>query len=180
HIDIEVEPKLRDVSVGLERIEITPLSPEVRGDHDLPKLLLLGDSTAKSYVFEDAPMSGWGQVFDRLFDPNKVQIINYSQGGRSFKNAYNEGRMNDLLLAGNIGDYVFIQFGHNDGREDEETRYGRGSTEVGYANWIEHVYLPAIQARGMIPILLTPTDRKSTRLNSSHVKISYAVFCLNK
>src|SRR5690606_30818805 len=86
HIDIEVEPKLRDVSVGLERIEITPLSPEVRGDHDLPKLLLLGDSTAKSYVFEDAPMSGWGQVFDRLFDPNKVQIINYSQGGRSFKN----------------------------------------------------------------------------------------------
>src|SRR5690606_37824701 len=33
HIDIEVEPKLRDVSVGLERIEITPLSPEVRGDH---------------------------------------------------------------------------------------------------------------------------------------------------
>lgn len=159
YIDIEVEPKLCDVPVGLERVEITPLVPRVREEKELPKILLLGDSTVKSYVFEEAPMSGWGQVFDRLFDRNRVQIINYSQGGRSFKNAYNEGRFNDLLLSGNIGDYVFIQFGHNDEREDEWTRYGRGSTEDGYADWLQQVYIPAIQARGMTPVLITPTSR---------------------
>ena len=49
-------------------------------------------------------MSGWGQVFDRLFDTSKINIVNYSMGGRSLKTMYQEGRLNDVLMTGHKGD----------------------------------------------------------------------------
>jgi len=104
-------------------------------------------------------MSGWGQVFDKLFDPRKVRVLNYSMGGRSFRNAYAEGRLNDLLLAGRVGDVVMIQFGHNDESLDEMRRFGRGATEAMYESLILEFYLPAIRARGMLPVFVTPMSR---------------------
>jgi lysophospholipase L1-like esterase len=98
-------------------------------------------------------------VFDQLFDPTKVRVVNYSMGGRSFRNAYAEGRLNDLLLAGRIGDIVMIQFGHNDESQDEARRFGRGATEVMYETMIREFYLPAIRARGMVPVFVTPMSR---------------------
>ncbi|KUP26393.1 S-layer homology domain-containing protein [Paenibacillus sp. DMB5] len=88
-----------------------------------------------------------------------MQIVNYSQGGRSFKSAHNEGRFNDILLTGRAGDYLLIQFGHNDESEDEEQRFGRGSTEEMYRTYVEEIYIPAVRERGMIPVLLTPMSR---------------------
>jgi lysophospholipase L1-like esterase len=158
-IEIEVEPKKLNVPVGLEEITITPIARQERPATALPTVFTLGDSTVKSYTFDEAPMSGWGQVIDQLFDPAKVRLVNYSQGGRSFRNAYAEGRLNDLLLAGYPGDIVMIQFGHNDESEDEMRRFGRGSTEAMYESMLRNVYLPAIRARGMIPVLVTPMSR---------------------
>ena len=66
-------------------------------------------------------MSGWGQVFDRLFDTSKINIVNYSMGGRSLKTMYQEGRLNDVLMTGHKGDFVLVQSGHNDERM-EKTR----------------------------------------------------------
>jgi len=159
YLDIEIEPRTTGVPVGVEQIVIRPIERRRRAEGELPTIFVLGDSTAKSVVFEEAPMCGWAQVFNRLFDPSLVQVVNYSQGGRSFRNAYAEGRFNDLVLTGSEGDIVLIQFGHNDEREDEWTRYGRGSTEESYAAWISNVYIPAVRARGLIPILATPTSR---------------------
>lgn len=158
-IDIEVEPKKAGVPVGLEEITITPVALQPRPAKVLPSVFTLGDSTVKSYTFDEAPMSGWGQVFDNLFDLSKVRIVNYSQGGRSFRNAYAEGRLNDLLMAGYPGDVVMIQFGHNDESEDETRRWGRGATEAMYEAMIKDVYLPAIRARGMVPVFVTPMSR---------------------
>ena len=158
-LDIEIEPRIPGVPVGIEQILIRPISRKRRAESERLSIFVLGDSTAKSNVFEDAPMCGWGQVFSRLFDLHKVNVVNYSQGGRSFRNAYAEGRFNDLVLTGAEGDIVLIQFGHNDERGDEWTRYGRGSTEESYASWISDVYIPAVRARGMIPVLVTPTSR---------------------
>jgi lysophospholipase L1-like esterase len=158
-IEVEVEPNRTGTPVGIEEITITPVAPQERPDGVLPAVFTLGDSTVKSYTFAEAPMSGWGQVFDQLFDPVKVRVINYSQGGRSFRNAYAEGRLNDLLLAGYPGDVVMIQFGHNDESEDEMRRFGRGASEAMYEAMLRGVYLPAIRARGMIPVLVTPMSR---------------------
>ncbi|SFC90366.1 GDSL-type esterase/lipase family protein [Massilia yuzhufengensis] len=158
-LDIEIEPKRVNTPVGIEEIVITPIAPQPRPAGVLPAIYTLGDSTVKSYTFDEAPMSGWGQVVDKLFDPARVRVLNYSMGGRSFRNAYAEGRLNDLLLAGHIGDVVMIQFGHNDESEDEMRRFGRGSTEAMYESFITDFYLPAIRARGMVPVFVTPMSR---------------------
>ncbi|MFP4974652.1 GDSL-type esterase/lipase family protein [Paenibacillus sp. CN-4] len=158
-IDIEIEPNRINTPVGVSEIVLTPVPVKERADNALPKLFVLGDSTVKSYLFEEAPMSGWGQVFDRFFDPGKVDVVNYSMGGRSFKNAYTEGRLNDVLLTGSAGDYVLIQFGHNDESADENRRFARGATEEMYAAYIRDLYIPAVRSRGMIPVLVTPVSR---------------------
>jgi lysophospholipase L1-like esterase len=159
YIDIEIEPRKLNVPVGVEEITLTPIPLAQRPADVLPTVFTLGDSTVKSYTFDEAPMSGWGQVLDPLFDLKKVRVVNYAQGGRSFRNADAEGRFNDLLLAGYPGDIVLIQFGHNDESEDEMRRFGRGSTEAMYEAMIRNVYLPAVRARGMIPVLVTPMSR---------------------
>jgi lysophospholipase L1-like esterase len=158
-IDIEVEPKKLGVAVGIEEITISPTAVQARPANALPTVFTLGDSTLKSYTFAEAPMSGWGQVFHRMFDLSKVRVVNYSQGGRSFRSAYTEGRFNDLLMAGHPGDIVLIQFGHNDESEDEMRRFGRGASEAMYESMLRQVYLPAVRARGMVPVLVTPMSR---------------------
>jgi len=158
-IDIEIEPKRPDTPVGIEEIVLEPIAPQARAANELPTIFTLGDSTVKSYTFDEAPMSGWGQVFDKLFDPRKVRVLNYSMGGRSFRNSYAEGRLNDLLMAGRVGDVVMIQFGHNDESLDETRRFGRGATEEMYESFVTDFYLPAIRARGMQPVFVTPMSR---------------------
>ncbi|MGH8853227.1 MAG: GDSL-type esterase/lipase family protein [Telluria sp.] len=158
-LDIEIEPRHPNIPVGIEELTLTPIAPQLMPAGVLPAIYTLGDSTVKSYTFDEAPMSGWGQVFDQLFDPGKVRVVNYAMGGRSFRNAYAEGRLNDLLLAGHIGDVLLIQFGHNDESEDETRRFGRGSNEAMVESLITQFYLPAIRARGMLPVFVTPMSR---------------------
>ncbi|MDQ0871556.1 pectin methylesterase-like acyl-CoA thioesterase/lysophospholipase L1-like esterase [Paenibacillus sp. V4I3] len=158
-IDIEIEPNKTNTPVGVQEIVLTPIAPQTRAAGSLPTIYTLGDSTVKSYTFDETPMSGWGQVFDNMFDLSKVNVVNYSMGGRSFKSAYTEGRFNDILMTGKVGDYVMFQFGHNDESTDENRRFGRGATEAMYESYIKEVYVPAIRARGMIPVLVTPMSR---------------------
>lgn len=165
-IDVEIEEREVNKPVTLKSIKITPVENTVS---DKKTIYLLGDSTLKSYLFEEAPMCGWGQVFDRLFDTDKINVVNYAMGGRSVKQMYQEGRLNDVLMTGNEGDFVFIQSGHNDEKEgndigtaaDSTARFGVGSTEAMYRSYIEDCYIPAVRARGMIPILVTPMTRAS-------------------
>ncbi len=158
-LDIEIEPKVPGSAVGIREIRITALPLPERPADVLPAVYTLGDSTVKSYTFEEAPLCGWGQVFDDLFDLDLVRVINYSMGGRSFKNSYWEGRFNDLLLSSYPGDYLLLQSGHNDERQDELHRFGRGNTEATYEEFLREVYLPAIRSRGVIPVLVTPVSR---------------------
>lgn len=160
YIDVEIEPKSCGVPVVLKNIRITSSEQKTA---DKPTVYLLGDSTLKSYTFEEAPMCGWGQVFDRLFDRDKINVINYSMGGRSLKSMYQEGRLNDVLMTGAKGDFVLVQSGHNDEKtgsdSDPTARFGVGSTEAMYRTYLESYYIPAIKARGMIPVLVTPMTR---------------------
>lgn len=169
YLDIEIEPKRTNRPAGIAEVVLTPIPPKSRPEQEKPTIYTLGDSTVKSYIFEEAPMSGWGQVFDNLFDLSRVNVVNYAMGGRSFKNAYTEGRFNDLLMTGCEGDYLLIQFGHNDESKDETRRFGRGATEEMYRTYIEEVYLPAIRARGMIPVLVTPMSRVNGLAKPGHV-----------
>ncbi len=169
-LDIEVEPKLATkekpqdikISVGVSEIQIIPLG-DIPYEGDKPTIHLLGDSTVKSYVYEEAPMNGWGQIIGDYFDSEKVEVLNYSQGGRSLKSMYQEGRLNDLLLHGKPGDYILIQSGHNDESREPikgiEARFGRGNTAETFRMWLETYFLPAIDVRKMKPIFVTCMTR---------------------
>lgn len=162
-IEIEVEPSISKATVGLKEICITKIDT-IQGENSNKKTIhLLGDSTVKSYTYEEAIMSGWGQIFCDFFSLESVNIVNYSMGGRSVKSMYQEGRFNRVLLNGKPGDYLLIQSGHNDESTGEEkgphARFGRGNTDITYKSWIRDIYIPAIHSRGMIPILVTPMTR---------------------
>src|SRR5690625_5568843 len=106
-------------------------------------------------------------------------IYNHAIEGRNTKTLYKEGRLYIILRDIQPKDYVFIQFGHNDSTKSRPERY---VTVEQYKEYLE-TYVTGIRQRDGIPVLITPVgrrdlDRKSTRLNSSHVAISYAVFCL--
>ncbi|HLP41018.1 MAG TPA: SGNH/GDSL hydrolase family protein, partial [Fibrobacteria bacterium] len=78
------------------------------------RLFLVGDSTVMTYKNSDAPMTGWGQRIGWFFAEGTVTVINRAIGGRSSRSFIEEGRWNtvrDELVA---GDFLFIQFGHND------------------------------------------------------------------
>jgi rhamnogalacturonan acetylesterase len=91
--------------------------------NNLPTLWIAGDSTLRS----NAPLRGWGQDLGTFFDPKKINVVNRAIGGRSSRTFYTEGRWKEILDAIKPGDFVIIQFGHNDvGPLDEKGKF-RGS-----------------------------------------------------
>ncbi|OIQ94999.1 putative rhamnogalacturonan acetylesterase YesY [mine drainage metagenome] len=78
----------------------------------LPSVFIASDSTAANYGGH--PIQGWGAPFHDYFDPSKVNIVNLARGGRSSRTYITEGLWDKLLSQVKGGDYVLIQFGHND------------------------------------------------------------------
>ena len=76
-------------------------------------IYLAGDSTMADYPAKNAPMTGWGQVL-RRYAGDGVKVHNLACPGKSTRSFRNEGRWTGLLNQVSPGDYVFIQFGHND------------------------------------------------------------------
>lgn len=90
---------------------------------NLPTLWIAGDSTLRS----NAPLRGWGQDLGTFFDLKKINVVNRAIGGRSSRTFYTEGRWKEILDAIRPGDFVIIQFGHNDvGPLDDKGKF-RGS-----------------------------------------------------
>lgn len=81
------------------------------------RLFLLGDSTAKNYG-DDNTIGGWGEYLVNYFDSN-VEIINKAEGGRSARSYLNQGRLKEVTDQLTPEDYVFVQFGTNDQRTDD-------------------------------------------------------------
>lgn len=114
------------------------------------KIFIAGDSTAQSYKEEkDGLIKGWGQMLP-LYLSDEVEVVNHAIGGRSTKTFISEGRWDKLLSQVNAGDYVFIQFGHN----DASTRPERHTSYDDYrANLIRMI--SDVRAKGANPVLLT-------------------------
>ena len=84
-------------------------------------IFLAGDSTVKDYSANGMYMSGkaqaegsWGEYLQSFFDDSKVKVVNYANGGRSSRNFINEGSLDKIAENIKAGDYLIIQFGHND------------------------------------------------------------------
>lgn len=133
-------------------------------------IFIAGDSTAKN-----AMARGWGDPFANFFDSAKVKVDNRARGGRSARTFMNEGLWNAIVTDLKPGDFVLIQFGHNDGGPVDKAK-ARGDLPgigdeaqeiildgkrelVHTFGWYLRTFVNDVRAKGARPILLTPTVR---------------------
>lgn len=86
----------------------------VKREKGKPVVFITGDSTVKNTDRDSTGMWGWGSQADRIFDPQKITWINCAQAGRSCRTYLREGRWEKVYNDLQAGDFVLIQFGHND------------------------------------------------------------------
>jgi lysophospholipase L1-like esterase len=131
-------------------------------------IFLAGDSTMAAKRAEKRPETGWGEFLARHFDDSRVRIDNHAMNGRSTRTFISEGRWQTLLDKLRPGDFVFIQFGHNDSSKEKLDRYT--PPEDYRANLLR--FVSDVRAKRATPVLLTPVMRRrfdaSGRLQDSH------------
>ena len=116
----------------------------------------IGDSTMANKKAEVAPETGWCQVFSAFVD-STVDVKNRAMNGRSTKSFITEGRWKAVLDSLQAGDYVFIQFGHNDEKIKDSTRYTEPFTS--YRKNLE-LFVRETREKGATPILFTSIVRR--------------------
>ena len=154
-------------------------------------IYLAGDSTVRDYSASGLNSSGktrdegaWGEFLQMFFDSSKVKIQNYANGGRSARTFINEGTLDKIAANIKEGDYLFVQFGHNDswnnggypdryvplgiadengiypvteGAKDSNGNYPNGGS--GTYKWFLKQYIDVAKSKGAIPVLVTPVSR---------------------
>lgn len=116
----------------------------------------IGDSTMANKKAEVSPETGWCQAFPAFVDQS-VKIKNRAVNGRSSKSFISEGRWKAVLDSLQEGDYVFIQFGHNDAKIQDSMRYTEPFTT--YVQNLER-FIRESREKGATPILFTPIVRR--------------------
>src|SRR5947209_1448775 len=127
-------------------LEITPAA-------DALTVYLMGDSTVTDQPRE--PWNSWGQMLPRFFKPG-VAVANHAESGESLKSSLGAKRLEKVLSTIKAGDYLFIQFGHNDQKERGE---GVGAFTT-YAASLKR-FLAGASQHGAIPVLVTPMHRRT-------------------
>jgi lysophospholipase L1-like esterase len=132
-------------------------------------IYLIGDSTMANKINPiENPEHGWGQVLSSFFNDN-ITVVNKAVNGRSTRSFINEKRWDSIYNGLNQGDYVFIQFGHNDEKFTDSTRYTNPHTSYRH-NLIR--FVNESREKGAIPILFSSIARRNFNENgvlvSSH------------
>jgi lysophospholipase L1-like esterase len=131
-------------------------------------LFLAGDSTMAEKLPTRRPETGWGEMLGQYFRPDEVRIANRAMNGRSTRTFIDEGHWRAIVDSLKPGDYVFIQFGHNDEAADRPDRY---TPPADYRRNLIRMADDA-RAKGALPVLLTPVRRrkfdKNGQLEDTH------------
>jgi lysophospholipase L1-like esterase len=177
--------------------EAVPAAPDLARLHlpapanpNLPTIFLIGDSTVRNGHGDGADGQwGWGEPLFNLIDPAKFNLVNRAVGGTSSRTFYNGPYWQRVLLMMKPGDYVLMQFGHNDngpltgpkGYESslrgvgDETQPWQNETVHTYG-WYLKQYIAETRAKGATPIVCTLiprkiwTDGKINRNSSDYAK----------
>ncbi len=127
-------------------IEIIPV--------DLPTVFLLGDSTVCDQSRE--PFNSWGQMLTRFFEPT-VAIANHGESGETYRDSIGRRRLDKILSVMKPGDYLIMQFGHND---QKQIGPGTGGPFTTYKAEIKQ-HVDAVSALGGIPVIVSPMERRA-------------------
>ena len=142
-----------------------------------PVLFTVGDSTVKNNDNDENGMWGWGSIIAGVFDLNRITVENCAKAGRSARTYLDEGRWDKVYNALQPGDFVIIQFGHNDagaintgkaraelpGAGSESKVFlmePTGKYQVIYTfGWYLRKFIMDVKEKGAIPIVLSHTPR---------------------
>ena len=144
-----------------------------------PTLYIIGDSTVRN---SNKEQWGWGTLIADLFDTSRINIANNAMAGRSTRTFIKEGRWDRVLNVLQKGDYVMMQFGHNEGSRPDTTRAGYrgvlrgtaddsveltwpdGTREVVHSyGWYIRKFIMDVKAKGATPIVLSMIPRNEFR-----------------
>lgn len=120
------------------------------------KIYWAADSTVQTNDITTYPQTGMGQVLS-LYLKEDVEVKNHAKNGRSTKSFIDEGRLQAIDELIGEGDFLFIQFGHNDEKDQDPTRY----TEP-YSTYMDNlaIYIDVARKHGAYPVLITPLERR--------------------
>jgi pectinesterase len=126
-------------------------------------IYMIGDSTMANKSLNDGNLErGWGMVLQDFFDKRDVVISNHAVNGRSSKSFIDEGRWQVVLNNLSSGDYVIIQFGHNDEKPNADRHTDPGTTfDANLARFVTEA-----RAKGAIPILYNSIVRRSFKVDT--------------
>lgn len=158
-------------------VYLVGLSVAAAQSNALPTLYLIGDSTVRNGSGKGADsMWGWGSLIGEHFDGAKLRVVNRAIGGRSSRTFFSEGRWSEVLKEVQPGDFVMMQFGHNDGggltsnrgrgslkgngEETQTITNATGRTETVHTyGWYLRQYISDAKAKGATPIVLSQIPR---------------------
>jgi len=163
---------------------------------DKPVLYIIGDSTVQNGSGKGSDsLWGWGSFMNLFLDTTKIEIQNHAKGGRSSRTFVTEGRWDSIMKTIKKGDYVLMQFGHNDGGELADTLRARGTIK-GIGNESKDIYNPIrkvnetvytygyymrkyaneAKAKGAIPIIVSPVPRNKFNEKGKIEKDQYGIW----
>ncbi|EMI45613.1 rhamnogalacturonan acetylesterase [Rhodopirellula sp. SWK7] len=142
----------------------------------IPTLYIIGDSTVRNGHMDGV---GWGEVVGQHFDRAKIDVANRAIGGRSTRSFTREGRWDDVYQKLKPGDFVIMQFGHNDGGRVGDIRYKRRPALPGIGDetqdvslddgrvevvrtygWYLKLFCTETKSKGATPIVCSPVPHK--------------------
>lgn len=141
-------------------LEIAGESPAVKSvsiepaPDDVTTIFLCGDSTVVDQ--DNEPWASWGQMFPAFWD-DRVAIANYAESGERTDTFIGAGRLDKILSVMKPGDYVFVEFGHNDQKID--SRKGGGAYYF-FATQLK-TFIDEVRGAGGYPVLVSPTHRRN-------------------
>lgn len=130
-----------------------------------PTVFLVGDSTMATQPTDENPQRGWGQYFPEYFT-DELEFQNHAINGRSTRSFIDQHRWDTVMSRLKEGDYVLIQFGHNDSKQDDTLRYAAPHTT--YKNNLIR-FVNDVRSKGATPILITSVMRRKFDANGKFV-----------
>ena len=159
-------------------VDASKVAVEKIANGALPTFHIVGDSTVRSGG-AGAGLWGWGERIKPFFDTNKINVVNHAIGGRSARTFFTEGRWQKVADAIKPGDFVIVQFGHNDqGRIGDPAMKGRadgkgigdetvedtkpdGTKELVHTfGWYMAKFVTDAKAKGATAIICSPIPHK--------------------
>jgi len=161
-----------------------------------PVLYIIGDSTVQNGSGKGSDsLWGWGSFINLYLNTDKIEIQNHAKGGRSSRTFITEGRWDSIMKTLKKGDYVLMQFGHNDGGELADTLRARGSikgigeetkeiynpirkvneTVYTYGHYMRK-YVNEVKSKGAVPIIVSPVPRNNFNEKGKIGKDQYGIW----